>query len=437
MSGFAALAFALSAVLSTQQDDGVLSLTEALALAEKQAFSIRLQESQIEIAKAQEKVSRASLSPGAQVSSTLSWFDARNSSGFGQNGSSTNTNIQFAVNQIIDISGVYRNRIRSAEFNRLAEEAKWDVETNTIRGMVRSQFFAVVQASELLSIQKATLDSAEQRLSKARIREQEGAIPRFDVLRLEVVVKQSDQGVSDAAGNFRLAKQALNNLLGRPIETEFEVEVEPAQVFSELTAEVFVKQALANRAEIRQAQLGILALEQARKAQEKAAAPTLSAGASYSKNLDPGFGQSNESTTAQLVFSFPITISGVVAANSKTAKEREEQAKINYEQIQLGIALEVQSSLTELQTAWIALDSAKKNLELSTEALRLAQLRYDEGVGILLDVTTSQNDLTQAAANVALASFRVRTAYAALQKSVGNDEFLVTPEAAGQKQEKK
>lgn len=422
MIGVIVFSLALAA-LSQSLDDNFLTIEEALQIAEKQAFSLRIQESQIEVAKAREKVAKAPLSPGAQASSTFSWFDARTSSGFGQNGSATNTNVQLTVSQIIDISGVYRNRIRSAEFNRKAEEAKWSAEMNAIRGMVKQQFYAVLQATELVRVQEASYVSASERLEKARIREQEGAIPRFDVLRLEVDLQQANQSVIEAKGNLKSAKQSLNNLLGLPIETEYEVSLEVALETTNESTEDLVKGALQRRSEIRQAELGILALEQARKAEEKAAAPTLTAGASYSRNLDPGFGQSDETTAAQLVFNFPIVVSGVVAANARTAKEAEEQAKIRFEQLKLGVALEVQSAQTGLSTAWAAHELALKNLELAKEALRLAQLRYDESVGILLDVTTSQNAVTSAAANVAITRSRVKVAYANLQKAVGQDEL--------------
>lgn len=422
--------FALGLTLALQSQDGkVLTLDEALKIAEAKAFSLRIQESQVEVAKAQEKVSKAQLNPGAQVSSTLSWFNARTSGGFGANGSQTNTNVALSVSQIIDISGVYRNRIRSAEFARKAQEFGVAVEENSIRGLVKAQYFGAVQTKQLIQVQTALLESANERLAKARIREQEGDIPRFDVLRLEVDVKKAEQARTDAEGEYLFAKQQLNNLLGRPIETDFEVEVAADLPPLDIAVEKLVKAALQRRPEIGQSEMGILSLEQARKADEKAGRPTLTAGASHVRNLDPGFGQSNEQTQAQLTISVPIVVSGVVQANARSAKEREEQAKIRFEQLQLGIALEVQGALLNLATALDTLETARKTEELAAEALRLAQLRYDEGVGILLDVTTSQNDLTSAQANVAISQFRVRSAYADLQRAVGSDDLKAAVES--------
>ena len=406
-----------------QQQDGVLTIDEALKIAEERAFALRIAESDIEISKSQVKLAEAQLIPGAQVVGTSTWFDSRTNSEFGQNGSQTTTQIQLQVSKIIDISGIYRNRIMAARYSKQATEAAYDSQLNLIRGTVRQKFYTVVQAKELVTVQEETLKSAEERLDKARIREQEGDTARFDVLRFEVEVKRAEQAVSDAKGQYKLAKQDLNFFLGRPVDTEFEVEAQPDFMIPTDEAAVYVATALQNRPEVDQAKLGIAALEETRKAEEKAGRPSLSAGASFGRTIDPGFGQAYQNTSASLTLTIPITIGGVVEENARTAKEREEQAKIQYEQLQLSIALEVQSALTELRTALEAYDTAKKNEELATEALRLAQLRYDEQVGILLDVTTSQADLTSARSNVAIAAFRVRTAYANLQRAVGQDDL--------------
>lgn len=421
--------------LFVPQNSPVLTLDEALKIAETQAFDLRVAKSQAESAKAQVKVTEADLYPSAKFSATTTYADSKTTSGFGQNGSYTNTNLSLTASKIIDISGIYRNQILAARYSKLAQDANVAVTKNTLRGDVKAAFFAVVQSKEQVDVAEAAKTASEARLSKARIQEQEGSIPRFDVLRLEVDLKKAEQDLSDAKGNYVLAKQQLNNTIGRPIETEFEVEAQPVIVAKPDEAAAYVATALKDRPEIQKAQLGIKALEESRKATEKAAAPSLSVGASYGRNVDPGFGQPNETTSASITFSLPITVPGVVSANSKTAQESENQAKIQYEQLQLGVALQVQQALTSLNTALEAYDTALKNEELATEALRLAQLRYDEKVGILLDVTTSQTDLTQAQSNVAAAAYRVRSAYAALQQAVGTDDLthLDTPGAPADK----
>ena len=417
------VAMAVSSQPFPQQDDGLLTLDEALQIAEAQAFSVRLQGRNIEIADASVKVAEAALLPGAQATGRSQWSYSNTSGGFGQDGSLFSNSVGVSVSKLIDISGVYRNRILSARFRRDSEEAAFRASLNLVRGDVKTAFFSVVQTWELVQVQRATLESAKVTLQNARIREQEGEIPRFDVLRFELEVKQAEQAVSDAEGDYELAKQNLNNVLGRPIETEFEVESSPDLPTVEKEREELVVAALRVRPEIEQSELGIRALEETTKAEGKAGAPELAVSGSYTKNIDPAFGQSDDQTAFGLQLTWPITIRGVVAANARISKEQTEQARIQFEQVQLGIALEVQAAMTEYQNAVRNYETSVVNVELAEEALRLAQLRYDEQVGILLDVTTSRASLNAAQASLVIAAFDIRKAFANLQEAVGQDDL--------------
>lgn len=70
-----------------------------------------------------------------------------------------------------------------------------------------------------------------------------------------------------------------------------------------------------------------------------------------------------------------------------------------------------QSSLENVQTANTALEQAR-------EALRLARLRFQAGVGTQTDVINSENDLTRAEGNRVTAILDYNRALAQLQRSV-------------------
>ena len=184
------------------------------------------------------------------------------------------------------------------------------------------------------------------------------------------------------------------------------------------------------RAELKQAELGIKALEQARIADERAGRPSLSLQGFYSQTVNPtGFSpKSNASIGANITI--PIVTSGLIQANAATAKAREERAKVLLEQAQLSVALEVRAALTQWETSLAEYKTASKNEELAREALRLANLRYDEQQGILLDVIVAQADLTAAESGVVNARTQLHIAYAALQKAVGRDDLTTDPTSA-------
>ncbi len=122
-------------------------------------------------------------------------------------------------------------------------------------------------------------------------------------------------------------------------------------------------------------------------------------------------------------FTIPLYNSGVTRARAQAARQDEEQSRINLEQIRHLISLDVLNALTRIETASKAHEVALKGQDLATESLRLAQIRYDEGAGILLDVTTAQSELTRAQGSVVTAKYQYLTAIAALQAATGTDLF--------------
>lgn len=411
------------AVLAARQDVPQLTLAEALAQAEASAFTVRIADSNIREADAQETIARAALGPGATLSGTTTWADTRTSGDFGQNGSSLSTSVNLVIRQLIDISRTASLRVDAAEFNTEALRAARDAELNTLRGQVKQKFFAALQAKELVGVRTAAVSSTQERLDKMRIRFNENAIARFDVLRVESELKRAQQDLIQAEGDYRLAKQDLNNILARPIDTEFEPVGSPTFETELRDPLVYVRGSLVERPEIRQANFSIQALTKLREVEQRAGLPTMNVQAGFGQNIDPGFGQPDRQTTASATISIPIVTSGAIKANTQRARENEERGKILLEQLQLAVTFEVRVALTQWATAKASYDTAVQNRVFAEEAYRLAVLRYDEQVGILLDVTVAQAELTAARANEVIAAYQLRTAYAALQKAVGTDDL--------------
>jgi outer membrane protein TolC len=64
---------------------------------------------------------------------------------------------------------------------------------------------------------------------------------------------------------------------------------------------------------------------------------------------------------------------------------------------------------------------ALAGMELAKENLRVARISYREGVGVMLDVITAQNNLQQAQNNLVTARFDLNIRRAALYQALGLD----------------
>ena len=423
------LGVALAGVLPCQSQ---LTVEEAVQIALENAFVVRIAQSQADEARARQGAARGSMGP--QLSGTAQYVRLAEGVSFSTGGSgfggsaADSKQINLVLSQLIDISGVSRNTVEAARYQRLSSEMGVEVQVNEVKNLVRAQFYQVLETRALVGVQSDELKSARQRLANAKLKAEAGEISQFDVLRLDSDARRSEQALLDAARNYALARQSLNNMLGRPIETEFE----PLDVLDLVPVVVDVEKAVSlaqeNRPEVRSGDFLVRAADRLVEVEKGGLKPSLTFSAQYSRAIDAAPGQTVQSLFGVLTMSFPLWDSGVTRSRTSAAREVKEQAAIRLEQTKLGVSLEVRSALTRLLSAREAYDVAVSGLAVATEALRLAQLRFDEGAGILLDVTTAQAESTRAHGAVVTARYQYLSAVAALQKAVGSDDLSVGSE---------
>jgi outer membrane protein TolC len=92
------------------------------------------------------------------------------------------------------------------------------------------------------------------------------------------------------------------------------------------------------------------------------------------------------------------------------------------------VGLDVASALAEIERARERVTATAKSVAAAEARLEAAQGKYQQGVGILLEVTDARDDLTGAQANQVEADHDYRTALVGLQRVMGT---LSAPEAEG------
>ena len=406
-----------------QQGEPVLTLDEAISIASKDAFAVRT--SQVAAKKADYLMEQTKSTQGLNVnlSGAVSAINRRDATSFGGPLPNLTKTIQLAATQQIDISGALRLAIEATKLNKVAADLAVESERVNLRSFVRSKYFTVAALQEMTKVADADVNAAKERLAKAKVRFDNDAIPKFDVIRFETDLRRAQQVQVDAVQNVTLAKQDLNNLLGRPIDTAFSVETFAAMPKTDWTAEQITLAALSKRPDILRANTIVAALRKVRDREKKGNSPGLSVSAIHTENLDPSFGQARGQTVGTATISVPLYDSGLTKNKVRSADRDIETAEIALEQIRLGASLEVRSALTRLRSAKESFEVALQGQELAAEGLRLAQLRYDEGAGILVDVISAQAELVRALTNVVNARYQLWTAYSGLQKAVGVDNI--------------
>lgn len=292
---------------------------------------------------------------------------------------------------------------------------------------VRQSYFNLLQARRLVGVADAAMARSELNLRSARGFFDVGTKPKSDVTRAEVEVANARVDVIRARNLVRFTETSLANALGLeatvPIEIDDILTYEPVVLDStQLLAE-----ALGNRPELRQSQSRLDAARAQLNGARARYLPDLTLNGSAGMASDDAV-VSTDGVSA-VTFADTWSITGQLTWNlfegfftQHRVKETQalvETARANYDTVELQVRLEVEQAYIAVTEAAERFGATEKAVESAQENLRLAQGRYDAGVGTILELTEAQLSLTNAEAESVRAVTDYRVGLAVLDRVVG------------------
>lgn len=103
-------------------------------------------------------------------------------------------------------------------------------------------------------------------------------------------------------------------------------------------------------------------------------------------------------------------------SKAKTVLFRTELQRSEFER---GVQLEFENAKTQYINALTSLDSRKKSLALAEKIYNTSKIKFKEGVGSSLEITTAERDLYQAQANILDAQYNLIVTKVELDKALG------------------
>lgn len=418
------LTTALSAS-SWSQTSTPLTLDEAIQLALRNNRAVQISERSVEKSRNAVREARGNALPQIQGNATYTRFDRVATAQFGPQpirlGNIENRTARITLTQVIDISGIVRTAVRAASVFVSISELEYERTRNDTILQVIQAYQGVARADEFVRVAEEALKNAQERRRIIRAQVDAGVAAQFDLLRAETAVTQAEQAVLNARNQRELAAAALNNLLGRELNTPVQV-VKPTELppLQESELDALTQQAYQNRPEILAAERGVelsrVNIQNAR----RGILPSIVLTGQADFNLNTStFNPRRESFTGVVVLSVPIWDSGITRAREAQARDDLEIAQLRLQQAKEGVALEVRQAYLNLQDAQKRLTVAQKGLEQAAEALRLARVRFEAGVSPQLEINDAELAFTQAQTNLVNAQYDYLDAYAALQRAIG------------------
>jgi outer membrane protein TolC len=283
--------------------------------------------------------------------------------------------------------------------------------------LIENAYWDLAYARALLAARNQALDIAKDLNRITQIKIDVGTLAPIDIVQTEVTVAQREQDIILAEGQIGAAEDQLKRLLNvrnfpdwqRPIVTTDLPTEEPISI----SVEDGMRQALQTRPEVRQSLIDIQSKQLTLVYNKSQLKPRLDLAGSYgyaglganAADQDLGYGDAfsnifdrNYPTwTVGLVFSVPI-FNQTAKNNAAIASSDLELSRTNLALLKQNLWVEVRGAARDVDTALRSIAAAKKSRELAERNLDAEKKKYENGMTTSFQVSSIQNDLTNARA---------------------------------------
>lgn len=324
--------------------------------------------------------------------------------------------------QLIYDFGQTTDRWRSSEALGEVAKAQERVTFTQVQHSVRAAYWSARTAKALLQVANETLVNQQRHLSQIEGYVSNGLRPEIDLAQARTDVANARVSIINAQNQLDIARSQLSQAMGLGVEEEVDV----AEEFSEVIdgedgpVDALIRRALANRPEL-------VALERQQRAQELtvraikgAYGPQLLATGSLTANglaldaLGP-----NWAVGAQL--NWPIFEGGLTKAQVREAEANVSVTQAQADAAKLQVAFDVRQAWVSVRGAKATIYASREALSSAREQLRLAEGRYENGVGSVIELGDAQLAASSAAAQLAQAEMGLGGARAQLLASIGSE----------------
>lgn len=275
-----------------------------------------------------------------------------------------------------------------------------------------------------LRITQANLDSQRHTLDLTQQLFNEGVGTRYDVARARAQTESTESRAPVLEGQLVAARHQLEVLIGaKPGALQMRL-AEPAEVPDASARELLTTPAetLRYRPDIRSAERQLAAATATQGAAFAELFPKISIAAfagfqnSDLENLfrSSAFSWASGSAVMQPIFNF-----GQIRAGIDLADARQQEAYLRYEKTVLEALGETETAMTQFLREEQSRQQLARSVTDLKESLRLADLRYREGIATFLDVLDAQRILLREELELAQSNARKTTYLIALYKALG------------------
>ena len=267
----------------------------------------------------------------------------------------------------------------------------------SITDQVLRAYYAVLLNQEVIRLRTESVQRAERHLDVAENRFQAGVVPRLEMLRAQVELKNAQSALNEANGNLDKSKIFLAKVIG---QSDSPIAVSGALKFEPVTIQ---ENDIISRAISARSDLEVIRLQQQMSQSQISLArsgnkPNLFLFSGY--NVVNGFDPMNPE---KFVDNYNVGVQlAVPLFDGFATSHKVQQAKLQYEQMQVQeleikdlVQMQIRQAVIALRQSEEKITTQKENITLAKEALQVAERQYRNGLVSSIEVLDAQHTLSQ------------------------------------------
>jgi outer membrane protein, multidrug efflux system len=324
----------------------------------------------------------------------------------------------------LDFWGRIRRGLQAARADLASQEATQRAVLLSLVSDVATSYLSLLELDQERSLAERTLASRQATLNLARRRFQQGLTSELDVRQFEAQVAVPAATLAQTE-RFRAEQEHQLSLLLGQAPTAIARRgslvgiVEALRVPDSLPATL-----LERRPDVQAAERAYAAATARIGVAQAARLPTISITASYgsqSPRAGDLFGNNSEIYQALAGVSLPLFTGGRLINQTRAARARADQARLQYEQSVLIALREASDALAGVRTSRDQVVAQQTQAEALRRALQLAELRYRTGIASYIEVLEAQRSLFDAELALSQAQLGQLSAAVQLYRALGGN----------------
>jgi len=341
-------------------------------------------------------------------------------------GYNDNNTMGTSVSQSIYTGGANTAALREAQLGLKEQVETLRATKLNVELEAKRLYYGLLLAYETERIARDLVEQATSHYEEVKEKFKQGTSSRFDLLQSKVQVSLLMPQLINAQTAIELIIAEMDKLIGAKVGRKIIIHGRIPYQPVEIREDEFLKEAYLHYPEMILKSLGIDISKWAIKYARAGWLPQVGASADYSytsNNWGNMFNNKHSNWNIGFAVRVPIFDGFSTKAKVDAAKAKYMQALISKENLVDQVGVDVKQSCLDMIKAGAIIKAQEDNLEDAKEALKISYVRYDNGVGINLDVLDAQVSLANVEKNLVEGTYDYIMAKARLDRLMGRSSL--------------